>query len=123
MYYSSGDLPENVFFIHIITIITITFCYIYLYRFNLRDQFPLLTTKRVFWRGVAEELLWFIAGCTNGKKLSEKKVHIWDANGSRDFLDSRGLHHREEGEKTELPHSHMQGVNQSVCPDVHLLSL
>ena len=90
-----------VFFIYItlyfITVITITFCY--LYRFNLRDQFPLLTTKRVFWRGVAEELLWFIAGCTNGKKLSEKKVHIWDANGSRDFLDSRGLHHREEGKK------------------------
>ena len=66
-------------------------------RFNLRGQFPLLTTKRVFWRGVAEELLWFVSGCTNAKKLSEKKVHIWDANGSRDFLDSRGLKHREEG--------------------------
>ena len=60
-------------------------------------EFPLLTTKRVFWRGVAEELLWFVAGCTNSKKLSEKGVHIWDANGSRDFLDSRGLPHREEG--------------------------
>ena len=67
-------------------------------RFSLRDQFPLLTTKRVFWRGVAEEVLWFISGCTNGKKLSEKKVHIWDANGSREFLDARGLQHREEGE-------------------------
>ena len=42
-------------------------------RFNVRDQFPLLTTKRVFWRGVAEELLWFISGFTNGKKLSKKK--------------------------------------------------
>ena len=70
------------------------------YRFSLRNQFPLLTTKRVFWRGVAEDLLWFIAGCTNGNKLSEKKVHIWDANGSREFLDSRGLHHREEGLST-----------------------
>ena len=60
-------------------------------------EFPLLTTKRVFWRGVAEELLWFVAGCTNSKKLSEKGVHIWDANGSREFLDSRGLPHREEG--------------------------
>ena len=48
---------------------------------------------------MAEELLWFIAGCTNGKKLSEKRVHIWDANGSREFLDSRGLQHREEGER------------------------
>lgn len=67
-------------------------------RFNLRDQFPLLTTKRVFWRGVAEELLWFIAGNTNAKDLSKKNVRIWDANGSRDFLDKRGLHHREEGD-------------------------
>lgn len=40
-------------------------------RFSLRDGvLPLLTTKRVFWRGVAEELLWFIRGCTNAKALS-----------------------------------------------------
>ena len=39
-----------------------------------------------------------MAGSTNAKQLSEKKVHIWDANGSRDFLDSRGLQHMEEGE-------------------------
>lgn len=60
-------------------------------RFSLRDStFPLLTTKRVFWRGVAEELLWFIRGSTNGNELAKKNVHIWDANGSREFLDSRG---------------------------------
>lgn len=57
-------------------------------RFSLRDgRFPLLTTKRVFWRGVAEELLWFISGCTNAKVLQEKGIHIWDGNGSREFLD------------------------------------
>ncbi|CAI7992701.1 Thymidylate synthase [Geodia barretti] len=67
-------------------------------RFNLRDQFPLLTTKRVFWRGVVEELLWFISGEPNAKHLSQKNIKIWDANGSRDFLDKRGLHHREEGD-------------------------
>lgn len=68
-------------------------------RFSLEDnQFPLLTTKRVFFRGVLEELLWFIKGDTNGKHLSEKGVHIWDANGSREFLDGRGLGHREEGD-------------------------
>ena len=66
-------------------------------RFNLRDQFPLLTTKRVFWRGVVEELLWFVSGSTNAKELSSKNIHIWDANGSREFLDSRGLPNREEG--------------------------
>lgn len=68
-------------------------------RFSLKDnQFPLLTTKRVFWRGVVEELLWFIRGDTNSKHLAEKGVHIWDGNGSRQFLDGRGLHHREEGD-------------------------
>jgi hypothetical protein len=65
-------------------------------RFDLRDSFPLLTTKRVFWRGVAEELLWFIKGCTSAKALSEKGVGIWDANGSKEFLTKCGLGHREE---------------------------
>ena len=55
------------------------------------DEFPLLTTKRVFWRGVAEELLWFVAGSTNAKLLQDKGVKIWDGNASRDFLDGRGL--------------------------------
>ena len=68
-------------------------------RFSLRDNtLPLLTTKRVFWRGVAEELIWFVQGRTNSKELSDKGIHIWDGNGSREFLDSRGLHHRVEGD-------------------------
>jgi thymidylate synthase len=52
-------------------------------------------TYQVFWRGVAEELLWFVSGSTNGKELSDKNINIWDGNGSREFLDSRGLNHRE----------------------------
>lgn len=68
-------------------------------RFSLRDnRFPLLTTKRVFWRGVVEELLWFISGSTNANKLRERGVHIWDANGSREFLDKHGFLEREEGD-------------------------
>lgn len=68
-------------------------------RFDLRGgRFPLLTTKRVFWRGVAEELLWMIAGATDARRLAAKGVHIWDGNGSRAFLDARGLGHREQGD-------------------------
>ncbi|KAL3514677.1 hypothetical protein ACH5RR_027394 [Cinchona calisaya] len=67
-------------------------------RFNLRKSFPLLTTKRVFWRGVVEELLWFISGLTNAKVLQEKGIHIWDGNASREYLDSIGLEDREEGD-------------------------
>ena len=65
-------------------------------RFNLRHSFPVLTTKRVFWRGVAEELFWFVRGETNANLLREKDIHIWDGNGSREYLDSIGLQHREE---------------------------
>jgi thymidylate synthase len=68
-------------------------------RFNLRDDvFPLLTTKRVFWRGVAEELLWFVSGNTSAKALQDKDIHIWDGNGSKEYLEGIGLGHREAGD-------------------------
>lgn len=67
-------------------------------RFNLRHTFPLLTTKRVFWRGLAEELLWFVKGSTNATELADQGIHIWDGNGSREYLDSIGLTSREEGD-------------------------
>lgn len=58
----------------------------------------MLTTKRVFWRGVLEELLWFIRGGTNATELQARGIHIWDGNSSRTFLDSLGLFDREEGD-------------------------
>ncbi|KAK3868979.1 hypothetical protein Pcinc_025685 [Petrolisthes cinctipes] len=68
-------------------------------KFSLRNgTFPLLTTKRVFWRGVVEELLWFIRGSTNASELSDKGVHIWAPNSSRAFLDGAGFGDREEGD-------------------------
>jgi len=68
-------------------------------RFSLRDDvLPVFTTKRVFWRGVAEELLWFVSGSTDARKLQAKKIRIWDGNASREFLDSRGLTDREVGD-------------------------
>merc|ERR1719500_844635 len=68
-------------------------------RFSLRNgTFPLLTTKKVFYRGIAEELFWFIRGSTSAKELQDKNVRIWDGNSSREFLDSIGLQHREEGD-------------------------
>lgn len=66
--------------------------------FDLSDTFPLLTTKKIFWKGVVEELLWFIKGSTNSNELKEKGVGIWDANGSKIYLDSLGLIERNEGD-------------------------
>lgn len=47
-------------------------------RFNLSDGFPLVTTKKVFWRGIVAELLWMISGDTNIKALQEQSVNIWN---------------------------------------------
>ena len=68
-------------------------------RFSLQDgTIPILTTKKVAWKTCFHELMWFLAGKTDNKQLQEKGVHIWDANGSREFLDSRGLAQNEEGD-------------------------
>lgn len=66
--------------------------------FDLRDGFPLITTKKVFYRGVVEELLFFIRGDTNANHLSDKNVKIWEGNSSREYLDSLGLTDREPGD-------------------------
>lgn len=61
-------------------------------RFSLENgSIPILTTKKTAWKTCLKELLWFIRGETDNKILKSQSVHIWDANGSREFLDSRGL--------------------------------
>lgn len=52
-------------------------------RFDLSEGFPLLTTKKVFLKGVIHELLWFLAGDTNIKYLVDNGVHIWDNDAFR----------------------------------------
>ena len=47
-------------------------------RFDLSQGFPILTTKKIFFRGVVHELLWFLNGSTNNNDLKNEGVHIWD---------------------------------------------
>ena len=70
-----------------------------LLRFNLENDifFPLITTKKIFFKGVIEELLWMLKGSVSSKDLEEKGVNIWKGNSSREYLDSVGLQHYEEG--------------------------
>lgn len=60
-------------------------------RFQLGGNMPLLTTKRIFWRSVFHELLWFMSGDTDTSRLRDARVHIWDANTSAEALSARGL--------------------------------
>ena len=67
-------------------------------RFDLRKGFPLLTSKRVGWKTVLRELLWFISGSTNNKILQSKGVHIWDGNSTKEYMQKRGLNDYQEGD-------------------------
>lgn len=70
-----------------------------LLRFDVNDglSFPLLTTKKVFFRGIVEELLWFLRGSVNSKELEDKGINIWKGNSSREYLDSIGFFNYPEG--------------------------
>ena len=65
--------------------------------FDLRKSFPILTTKKMFMKGIVEELLFFMRGETNTKLLEDKKVNIWKGNTERQFLDENGFKNRKEG--------------------------
>jgi len=69
------------------------------FKYDIRNyRLPLFTHRKMFFRGIVEELLFFISGKTNTKILEEKRVNIWKGNTSREFLDSRGLQYYEEGD-------------------------
>lgn len=59
--------------------------------FDLRKGFPLLTSKKMFYKGVVEELLFFLKGQTNTKILQDKKVKIWDGNTSKEFIEKNNI--------------------------------
>ena len=66
-------------------------------RFDLSEGFPLLTTKRVYWKGVLHELCWFISGDNNIKYLIDNDVHLWDDYPYRIYADKA-----KEGEVEKL---------------------
>lgn len=63
----------------------------YQMRFDLQKGFPLLTTKKVGWKTIAHELLWFIKGDTNLKYLADNNVHIWDDWPYKHYLSAQNL--------------------------------
>lgn len=70
--------------------------------FDIENSFPLLTTKKINFKSVVTELLWFLRGDTNIKFLKDNGVNFWDGNTSRQFLDGRGLQNYEVGDTGPL---------------------
>lgn len=62
-------------------------------RFDISEKFPLLTTKRMYFKGIVEELLFFLRGDHDNRKLQEKDVHIWDGNTSKEYLEKYNKQH------------------------------
>ncbi len=67
-------------------------------RFNMKEGFPLLTTKKMFWRGIVEELLMFLKGNTDTSVLESKGINIWKGNTNKEFLEKIDLKGYEEGD-------------------------
>jgi len=70
-------------------------------KYDLRNTFPLSTTKRMFTRAIFEELMLYLRGQTDNKILVKKGINIWNGNTSRSFLDKRGLSNFNEGDMGE----------------------
>ena len=90
---------------------------------DLSNGFPLLTSKKMFWRGIVEELCWFLRGSTNVNELREKSVHIWDGNSSDRNWDAGpvyGFQWRHFGEEYTDCHQDYGGIDQ-IGRVIHLL--
>lgn len=61
-------------------------------------KIPIFTTKKTAWKTCLKELLWFIRGDTDNKRLNAQNVHIWDGNTTPEFMKSRGLEHYVDGD-------------------------
>jgi len=74
----------------------------YTMRFNMDEGFPLLTSKKMFTKGVIHELIWFLRGDTNIKYLVDNDVHIWDGDCFSNYLKNRDRFSNKDNVKEDV---------------------
>jgi len=62
-------------------------------RHKMSEGFPLLTTKKMYFKGIVTELLWFLRGDTNIKYLVDNDCHIWDGDAYKNYLKQNMFEH------------------------------
>jgi thymidylate synthase len=83
----------------------------YTIRHNMKDGFPLLTTKKMAWKTMVIELLWFLRGDTNIKYLVDNGCHIWDGDAYKNYTQTKVIK-TENGETHISPPGHYNGITQ-----------
>jgi len=66
--------------------------------FNISNSIPFITTKKLAWKTIIKELLWFLSGSTDNQKLLDQNVKIWIGNSTREYMDSIGFNTRQVGD-------------------------
>lgn len=90
-------------------------------RFDLRKGFPIITTKKVNFHAVKEELLWFIRGCSDNKELQKVGVHIWDDNANADYWKPKAKFEGDLGRIYGVQERRWRAVNDKVFKKLDLI--
>jgi len=80
-------------------------------RHNMKDGFPLLTTKKMAFKTMVTELLWFLRGDTNIKYLVDNNCHIWDGDAYKNYTQTKIIK-TEKGETHISPQGHYSNLSQ-----------
>jgi thymidylate synthase len=81
------------------------------FRHNMSEGFPLLTTKKMYWKGIVTELLWFLRGDTNIKYLVDNDCHIWDGDAYKNYRKKRTTANKDN---VREPHTLANGMTGQI---------
>ena len=81
------------------------------FRHDMSEGFPLLTTKKMYWKGIVTELLWFLRGDTNIKYLVDNDCHIWDGDAYKNYRKKRTTANKDN---VREPHTLANGMTGQI---------